>query len=143
MTSQNINRVSEQALKVTTRTEAVWVSITNRVFSRLWPESQVRTWLQSLVFERALGRAYVNFADTYPRWADSFFDEHFVRRTAKPLLSRYLHPSSTLPPSPIELASLWADQFRIDDPARKYRANVTPVAAHFLGCLEAELQPLF
>ncbi len=124
--------------------EVKTIGLLKAVLSWLPRETKVGVWLQSLAFRMVLSRTYTIFADHYPQWVDCSFDEYFVRHIAAPLLARYLQQPTT-PPSPDELATLWADQFRTDSPAKKYIAKITPATADFLDWLEAELHqhPIF
>jgi hypothetical protein len=139
MIIQNSKPFVYQKLIPVTLTEQVLIHITRVVFRWIPPETKVQTWLKSLAFRSSLKRAYRTFACHYPQWVDVLFDEHFVRHTAAPLLTRYLRQHST-PPSPIELAIAWSDQFATGSPTRKHISQLTPAAIDFLGWLETELQ---
>lgn len=71
-------------------------------------ETKIRHWLQQLMLRRAVAQAFQEFLMTHPRWAASLFDEYFLKGSAEPLLARYLE--STIPPTPAELAAIWANQ---------------------------------
>lgn len=72
---------------------------------------------------------------------DFFFDEHFLRHRAAPLLARFLQQMPPL--SPAELATAWEAQIGpASSPIRQQRmAQLTLAAADFLAWLEAELRP--
>jgi hypothetical protein len=87
----------------------------------------------------AVGRAYAVWAPQNWEWVDSLFNEHFLAHRAVPVLTRYLDDSRQS--AVVELANAWAEQLSWFDVELKRRhiANLTPVAAHFLRCLDAEL----
>jgi hypothetical protein len=94
-----------------------------------------------MVFEIALLRAYTNFAQRYPQWAGSsgFFDEHFLKHSAVPILARCLLRDG--PPNATELASAWVSQFQLTGDAQHMKiAEVSIPADYFLSCLDAELR---
>ena len=100
MMTQNVNPIKQQ--KVSMFTETPVIPITKAFVNQIPQESKVGSWLQTLAFRAALGRAYTTFAEQYPQWVDSYFDEYFLRHVATPLLDRYLQPHPT-PPTPAEL----------------------------------------
>ena len=95
----------------------------------------IRRW----AFTRALARANERFADQYPAWAESLFDEHFLTHGAAPLMSSYLNGGGS--PDSGALARAWAEQlcWPKQETRRKRIAQLTPIIAHFLQMLEAEL----
>ena len=128
--------IISQKFSITSPGQLVITFITKLASNRLLPKTKVQAWLRTLAFRRAVGRAFTKFAIRHPRWADSCFDEYFVQHVAAWLLAYYIRQPA-VPPSPVELASLWVEQFRVADPAQ-YVVKVTPVAANFLALLEAE-----
>ena len=100
----------------------------------------VRKWLQDWLLRVAIGQAYREFEQRYPRWAASLFDEYFLRGSAAPLLARYAQPFD--PPTPKELAAAWFRQLGpMGSGIVKRRLNdASWVSAEFLWLLEAELQ---
>jgi hypothetical protein len=96
-------------------------------------------WLEQLLVQQASAWAYVRFARAYPRWAQSLFDDYFLRHTAAPLLRRAVRPQQH--PTAVELAQAWWAQ--LARPAAEGQedqlAEVIPVAAAFLAELDAEL----
>ncbi|MGB0383866.1 MAG: hypothetical protein ACPGWR_03500 [Ardenticatenaceae bacterium] len=137
-------------------TEAVITVLTETVFSHLIEEGgvseKVRGWLgrdpQRLAFQVALTRTCTRFAQHHPQWAAAFFDEHFLKSRAAPLLARCLTRAGS--PDASELAEAWADQMSLSDSKRQARiAELTPVASDFLHWLDEalrqrpEFQPLF
>lgn len=144
MTTQQMGSMVQREVRSGSFAESRLVSITKTGLSWIPGVRLVQGWLRALAFRAALKRTYTSFACQEEEWVDAFFDEHFIRHYAAPLLNRYLQ-QDTDPPSPVELATVWADQFRPGSPAKKYIAKLTPVAADFLASLEADLQryPVF
>src|SRR5437867_13119460 len=105
-------------------TEALLSAVTEAVFGSLLEQAsvgeRVRAWTghtaQQVAFKIALARAYTTFTNQYPQWADSLFDEHFLKHRASPLLARCLLRNR--PPTPMELATAWADQIGLADEVR-------------------------
>jgi hypothetical protein len=95
-------------------------------------------WLEQQVVQQASARAYLRFARAYPRWAQSLFDDYFLRHTAAPLLRRTLRQQH---PSAVELAQAWWAQLArpAADGQEDQLADVIVVAAAFLAELDAEL----
>ncbi len=92
-----------------------------------------------LAFKVGLARALTTFERNHPQWAVSFFDEHFLRNRAAPLLARHL--TRDAPTDPTELAAAWADQLGLHDAARDRRiAEAMHPAADLLRWLDAELR---
>jgi hypothetical protein len=89
--------------------------------------------------QQAIARAYLRFAPAYPRWAQSLFDDYFLRHAAAPLLRRAVRPQQH--PSAFELAQAWWTQLArpAADGREDQLAEVIPVAAAFLDELDAEL----
>ena len=48
-------------------------------------EARLHLWLQHLLLPIAVTDAYRCFADQYPRWANSLFDEYFLAGSAAPI----------------------------------------------------------
>lgn len=128
-------------------TEALLAAITEAVFGYLLEQtgltSKMRAWLQGdpqhLAFQVALAQAFTKFAQSYPSWTSSFFDEHFLKGRAAPLLARFLTPDG--PPSSTELASAWADELKLKRETREQHiAELTPAASAFVGWLRAALR---
>jgi hypothetical protein len=99
------------------------------------PSARLRSWLARRLLDRAIARAYRQFARRHPRWAESLFDEYFLTHAAAPLLS---YPRR---PTPAELARAWAAQFALPPVSWP---NGSPdeavlVAADFLCYLDDEL----
>jgi hypothetical protein len=138
VTTQYSNSMVQQEVRPGLPAESALTSIAEVIHGWLPGKVKVRGWLRTLAFRAALGRTYTRFARQEEQWVDSYFDEYFVRHYAAPLLNRYLQ--DTPPPTAVELAALWANQFRPDGPAQKHIADLAPVAADFLASLEAELQ---
>ena len=107
--------------------------ITNKV--RLMKNSEWR------LFQDALSRAFTTWAPQHWEWVDYLFNEHFLAHRAGPFLIACMKDG--IQPNPIELANIWAEQLTwFDDEMRqRHIAKLTPAAAEFLRCLEAELQP--
>jgi hypothetical protein len=96
---------------------------------------------QGQVFQVALTWTYLTCArHYYPKWASYFLDEAFQAHGADRLLACYLKGSAYL--TPTELATLWADQmlWLSAEMRQRHLAELIPVAARFLCCLEAELR---
>lgn len=93
------------------------------------------------IFRDALTRAYTIWAPQNWEWVDSLFNEHFLTYRATNFLIKYYMKDRSLP-EPIELANLWAEQFKWFDEEMRQRhiAKLTPVAAEFLRSFETELQ---
>lgn len=102
-------------------------------------ETRFRGWLDRVRLQLAVSSAYQKFAETHPRWAASLFDEYFLRGQAAPLLARYVQAAD--PPTPVELARAWFDQFGplLPASARGNGGEVTEAASDFLQVLRAEL----
>jgi tetratricopeptide (TPR) repeat protein len=62
-----------------------------------------------VALKEASAAALARFAKAHPEAAKSFFDEHFLRTRAAPLLVRMLEP--TTPPTAVELTAAWNQQF--------------------------------
>ncbi len=103
-------------------------------------EQKLQDTLRRLALQVALEQAYRAFARTYPRWADSLFDRHFVRREVAEAVWRAVQDGGQ--PAPAELALAWLSQFGPVEAERlKYRLpEVTPIAADFLAYLDRELR---
>jgi len=99
-----------------------------------------RRWLRRRQLSSCVQKAYTVFSDRYPVWADELFDEWFLSHHAASLLERYV--TGPTPPTAMELAAAWNQQFGGPDKNRKRRiAEMTPVAAEFLHLVEEALQP--
>jgi len=96
-------------------------------------------WLEQLLVQQAIARAYWRFARAYPRWAQSLFDDYFLTHTAAPLLRRAVRPQQH--PTAVELAQAWWAQLArpAADGQEDQLADVIRVAAAFLDELDAEL----
>jgi len=92
------------------------------------------------LFQDALTRAFTTWAPQNWEWVDYLFNEHFLTHRAAPFLVAYMKDG--IQPDPAKLANVWAKQLAWFDDEMKQRhiAKLTPVAAEFLRCLEAELQ---
>lgn len=85
--------------------------------------------------QKAVTRANTAFAAQHPRWAESLFDEHFIKTHVMPqLVATGIMDATTL-------AAAWADQLKDrGNAARQHRiAKLTPVAAAYLSQLQAAL----
>ena len=99
-----------------------------------------RRWLRRRQLSSCVQKAYNVFSDRYPVWVDELFDEWFLSHQAAPLLERYV--TGPMPPTGVELAAAWNQQFGGPAKNRKRRiAEITPVAAEFLRLVEEALQP--
>jgi hypothetical protein len=100
----------------------------------------IHNWLHSLTWQAALRRAYQRFADQYPEWAASLFDEHFLSQRVAPLMAGYVEQTTL--PSPAELAIAWDEQLGPANPTIRQRriAELTVAAAKFLNWFTAELR---
>jgi hypothetical protein len=89
--------------------------------------------------DKALESAQARFRRTYPEWAASFFDEHFVAAHVRPLLTEHL--KIDILPDPVELADEWSGQlwWRSNRARQKRVTELTPAAACFLLWVEGEL----
>ncbi len=84
---------------------------------------------------RALYSAHRLWAKRYPEWEAAFFDEHFLRTRALPLLRE----QATITPS--ALAQAWIAQFHAGLRLEQQLINaLTPVAADFLYFVAGELR---
>lgn len=85
---------------------------------------------------QALARANAIFARRYPRWANSLFDEYFIRHRAQDVLQK----NGNVPPK--KLAEAWTRQLAYSDEAKRRRhvVQVTPVAEAFLQLVRAEMK---
>ncbi len=83
---------------------------------------------------RAVRRAYEQFAQRYPRWAQSLFDQYFVEHTAADVLTDGLI-------RPRALAAAWTRQLRYRDEAtrRRHIRQILPVAQLFVRLVSAEM----
>jgi hypothetical protein len=79
-------------------------------------------------------RAYRQFAQRYPRWANSLFDEYFLKHAAQEALTRGLL-------RPEALADAWTRQLRYRDETRRlqHRRQIMPVAEIFVRLVRAEM----
>lgn len=86
------------------------------------------------VRRRAVRRAYRQFAQRYPRWAQSLFDEYFVEHIAAEVLTSGLL-------RPCALAEAWTRQVRYRDEAQRRRhvCQILPVAETFVRLVRAEM----
>lgn len=83
---------------------------------------------------RAVRRAYKQFAQRYPRWAQSLFDEYFVEHIAADVLTDGLL-------RPHHLAEAWTRQVRYRNEAQRRRHinQILPVAEVFVRFVRAEM----
>lgn len=104
-------------------------------------ETWLRQRLQRRILRTAQQRAFQHFAQRYPHWADSLFDDFFLTHGAAPLIAGYLIPSHR--PTAAELAKAWAAQCPSprSSPQPLDLTEATYVAAAFLRMLDAELKP--
>lgn len=106
-------------------------------------ENIVTSWLerkyQQRTYRQAVSRAYSIFAQRYPEWAASHFDEYFLTHDAAFLLARI--GQGVTSPRPFTLAYVWSYQMTWfkEETRQRLIAELTPVAADFLRLLEAEL----
>ena len=102
-------------------------------------ELRLARWRARYLFRRALQRAYLRFAERLPCWANSLFDEHFLKRWFLPRFSQDAKALKAL--NAAALVWGWAEQFPypVSSPARLL-ADLEPVAAVFLDLLRAELK---
>jgi hypothetical protein len=86
---------------------------------------------------RSIRGAYAAWLPSFPRWANSGFDEYFLLHDALPLLTDMM--AGALPADPAHLARRWTLAYGLTG-ARAQRALVqcTPAAAEFLRILRAE-----
>ena len=91
-----------------------------------------------LQFQRAVRRAYQWFAEQYPCWANSLFDEYFLDSMAAPILAAVYKQDRW--PGAYELALAWSAQMDNAVNAKTFaRADAAiPVASAFLDHLQAE-----
>jgi hypothetical protein len=107
-------------------------------------ENIVTSWLarkyQQRAFRQAVSRAYTIFAQRYPEWAASHFDEYFLTHDAAFLLDRI--GQGVASPGPFALAYVWSHQMTWfkEETRQRLIAELTPVASDFLRLLEAELR---
>jgi len=89
-------------------------------------------------FQLAVQRAYRRFAEQYPCWANSLFDEYFLDSTAAPILAAVYKQDRW--PVAYELALAWSAQMDGSVNAKTFaRADAAlSVASAFLGALQAE-----
>ena len=93
---------------------------------------------QRRTLRRAVHQAYVNFARTYPNWAASLFDEHFVNVHLLPVLQRATETGDKV--TAIEVADLWARQVSmLPSQRQKHSARILSAATHFLCMVANEL----
>lgn len=83
---------------------------------------------------RAVRRAYKQFAQRYPRWSQSLFDQYFVEHIAADVLTDGLL-------RPRALAEAWTRQLRYRDEAQRRRhiRQILPVAQLFVRLVRAEM----
>jgi hypothetical protein len=122
---------------MTTTTTVVKTTLTQRLLNMLRRLSGGQS-AAELLLDQAITRAYTRFKQQYPIWANSLFDEHFVRYHALPLLEK-LHDGPNAV-TPVELAHIWMAQIH-----KKTLLNptnlpaLTEVASAFLRLLNEEL----
>ena len=94
---------------------------------------------QRRAFRQAVTRACTAFAQQYPEWAASHFDEYFLTHNAAPLLARM--GQGVAAPKPFTLAIVWGRQMAWfkEETRQKLITELTPIAAEFLRLLETEL----
>lgn len=94
---------------------------------------------QRQTLRQAIARIYPSFARQYPDWVDYFFDEHFLRQRAFPLLAAYMAYKAM--PTPFEIARVWAEQFTWSNLEMKEQhvSQLMPVVSDFLRRLDKEL----
>jgi hypothetical protein len=103
----------------------------------------VHNWLerkyQRRAFRQAVSRAYATFAQKYPEWSASHFDEHFLTHDAAHLLLRVGQGIASC--TAFALAHVWSQQMMWYNEEKRQRlvAELAPIAADFLRLLEAEL----
>lgn len=106
-------------------------------------ENIVTSWLerksQQRAFRQAVSQAYTIFAQRYPEWTASYFDEYFLTHDAAFLLARI--GQGVASPRPFALAYVWSYQMTwfTEETRQRLIAELTPVASDFLCLLEAEL----
>ena len=93
---------------------------------------------QRRTLRRAVRRAYLTFARTYPNWVATLFDEHFINTHLLPLLHNAAHGGDKV--TARQVAELWARQVSMLPSLRqKHIARIVPVATHFLCMVADEL----
>jgi hypothetical protein len=101
---------------------------------------RVRGWLgrdpRKVALEVALARTDARFADRYPQWHASFFDDVFLGGPAAPLLACAL--TRTEPVRPAELAQAWAQHLG-GQTGQRTTVDIEPAAADFLRWWREEL----
>jgi hypothetical protein len=106
-------------------------------------ENIITNWLerkyQKRAFQQAVSRAHSIFAQRYPEWVASHFDEYFLAHDAAFLLLRI--GQGVASPKPFNLAYVWSYQmpWLEEETRQKMVAELTPIASDFLRLLEAEL----
>ncbi|NJK82019.1 MAG: ATP-binding protein [Chloroflexaceae bacterium] len=120
-------------------------SVTEAVFGYILEHSGAAVWdrlqhpPEQRAFQAALRNAYTTFAAQHQPYVAALFDEHFLTRTAVPILARCLERDG--PPDAVELAALWVIALNVPEAKRAERAaEVTPPAAAFLVALHTELR---
>ncbi|MGB0383581.1 MAG: hypothetical protein ACPGWR_02045 [Ardenticatenaceae bacterium] len=95
-----------------------------------------------LALQAALTPAYSKFVQKHGQWSDAFFDKHFLKDHARPVLARCLMRGHR--PEGVELATAWANHIGLKDDSPRI-SEFTPIASEFLGWFEEELrkQPEF
>ena len=102
--------------------------------------SQQARWNQKQAqWQSAVGEAYALFAQKYPEWSHTLFDEHFVARSAGTFLAE--RPATTAQAA-TRVATAWSQQLGPASPAvsQKRIADLTPAAADFLKWAAAAYQ---
>lgn len=106
--------------------------IQNKFWNRFYLGRRGETAVQM----QAVRTAYQRFQVEQPQWANSLFDDWFLRREAAVLFA-----NDTLP-SPQQLAIAWRNQFGVGSVAQK-RADIchmVPVTRTFLAMIQWEIE---
>lgn len=130
-------------------TEALLSAAAEAVFAHLIEQSGVtektfalfkRPNAVQVAFQTALARSYSQFLETPHAWAAAtFFDEHFLKERAAPLLAQTLSRDGG--PEPSVLAERWAEQFTMRGQTRDYWLSKLQLAAtEFLRIFRSELR---
>src|SRR5688572_9634101 len=106
MALQKTNSITQPVVKTALLSETLLRLMDQPTWRDLLSGTPIGGWLQKSVFRTALRRTQTRFAEAYPQWVASLFDEHFVNDRLLPLLEdRYLHHQTL--PEPAELAKNW------------------------------------
>ena len=141
MALQKTNSITQPVVKTALLSETLLRLMDQPTWRDLLSGTPIGGWLQKSVFRTALRRTQTRFAEAYPQWVASLFDEHFVNDRLLPLLEdRYLHHQTL--PEPVELAKTWDKMLELANLEVRQRRieELTPAARDFIQWLAAELQ---